>query len=188
MADERLQERTDKNTDDISALTANVAALTEVVKSTEKRHEESMEVVKEAVQEIAKLNDRVSSMVSLEKEFANFKEKLSEIKEDVRINKHGINDVKNAQQAIGPMNEAIHELKGEVKVIKSWKDTINGGSIVAKIVITVLWMLFGAGILAGAHFWLQAYFTRNVTTTTTTTIEKPAETTNGGLQQLPQVP
>lgn len=187
MENNRIQERTDKNSDDIAQLAIQMASLAKTVESSEKRHEESLVTVKEAVKGIAQLNEKVTAIIALEKEIIVLKEAYNELKGDIRVYKHDLLNIQNAQGVLVPMKEAIDEAKLEIKVLKTWKDNINGGTMAMRIAITVLWMLFGAGILAVGHYWIQEYFLRH-TTTTTTIIENTQETPHEGLRSVPIQP
>lgn len=85
---EAFAQSLDKNRDDISALTSNMAALTEIVKAQGKRQDDAIGEIKTAVQSIAKLDEKVSTMTLLQNQVsdlktdnATFKANMDEVKE-----------------------------------------------------------------------------------------------------------
>lgn len=135
-----------KNTEDIGLLAVNMATLTEVVKNSEKRHEEAMDGVKEAVQGIQKLHEKVASMVVLEKEVTTLKEQMSELRADVRVVKH---DLAGTTTTANGLAEHFKSINDKVTELKTWKDQTMGAVTATGILGKVFWALFGGFIVTG---------------------------------------
>lgn len=146
MDQSQVEYKLDKNTEDINSLAVNMATLTEIVKNSEKRHEEAMDGVKEAVQGIQKLHEKVASMVILEKEVSTLKESISELKADQRVLKH---DLSNTTTTTNGLAENFKTVITDVSVLKSWKDQTTGAVAATGALGKFFWTLFGGTITTG---------------------------------------
>lgn len=149
MSDEKLAEKVETHSKDISAMAVAVAEVTQIVKGVERRHDESMTAVKDAMTSIQKL---------FEKDVAGLKDDVNELKTEYRVLRH---DLKNAENVLGvfpEMNKAITEAKTKLTSIETWKNEITGGAHASRTWVVVLWAVFGTGIMAVVAWILSAMF------------------------------
>lgn len=118
-----------KNTQDIHLLTVNVTRLATIVENSEKRHDSDLDIMKEAVQGIARLNDRIGATVGMEKDIASMRETMAEQKGDVRTIRHDLNSALNAVNGIGAVNEKLNDATSTIAAqgarIEGLADRVN---------------------------------------------------------------
>lgn len=139
--------QTIKNTEDINKLAIQMASLIEITKNSEKRHDDVISTLKDAILNIQKLNERVGNMVAMEKDISTLKEDIAELKADARVNRHDLVNALNAQQALPKMVE-------DISTLKTWKNQIEGGTKASKFIFAIIWLLLGGVIVGGAQYVL----------------------------------
>lgn len=150
-----VQAQIRKNTDDIHALTVSVTKLTAIVENSEKRHDQDLDVIRQAVQGINDLNARMSATIGMEKDIGSLREMLGEKVADIRTIRHDLNTVMNALQGISIVSEKVNEAsvrladhEARINAIESWKDKIEGGATVIKTGGKWFWAVFGGVVTA----------------------------------------
>lgn len=124
-----VEEDTRKNTNDIHALTVNVARLTTIVENAEKRHDSEMVTMKEAIQGINRLNERIGDV-------SGMRELVSELKGDVRTIRHDLTNAMNAINGISLVNEKLNDATSQIAAqgakiegLESFRDKLDGAGI-----------------------------------------------------------
>lgn len=134
---DRIEEKLTKNTEDISKLAVNMAELTQIVKHTEQRHNESMTAVRETMESIQKL---------IEKDIESLKTGYADIKGDIRTLKHDLNTAFNVLNAFPAVTKQATETATKVEALEKWQGAFNASINTSKVWINVLWILFGSGL------------------------------------------
>ena len=154
-----------KNTQDIHTLTVNMTRLTTIVENSEKRHDSDMVMMKEAVQGISRLNERIGATVGMEKDISSMRDMLGELKGDTRTLRHDLNNALNAINGITALGEKLNEATStiaaqgaKIEALESWRDRLDGAGGALKGVGSALWAVFGTGIIAIGFFVFRAYF------------------------------
>ncbi|AWM37011.1 hypothetical protein GobsT_50920 [Gemmata obscuriglobus] len=131
-----VEEDVRKNSKDIHELTVNVTRLATIVENSEKRHDSDMDVMKEAVQGISRLNERIGATVGMEKDIASMRETMAEQKGDIRTIRHDLNNALNAITGISIVNEKLNEATStiaaqgaKIEGLESWRDKMDGAGI-----------------------------------------------------------
>ena len=125
-----------KNRADIHTLTVNVTRLATIVENAEKRHDTDMEVMKEAIRGISRLNERIGATVGMEKDIAGIRDTLAEQKGDIRTIRHDLNNALNAITGIAIVSEKLNEATAalaaqgaKVEGLESWRDRLDGSGV-----------------------------------------------------------
>jgi hypothetical protein len=160
----KLEATTEKNTNDIQALALQVTRVVTIVENSEKRHEGDVNMWREAIAGISKLNESVSKTLLLEKDVAAAKETMAELKSDIRVVRHDVGNLQNAQNAIPIHQAAIAKLEAKIIALEVIRDKISGGAMALGFGSKVLWTVFGGAIIALGGYLIDTYMDRNVTT------------------------
>jgi hypothetical protein len=143
---------------DIKTLVVNVTRLSVMMENSEKRHDEDMKLISEAVRGINGLQQKVASTLNLDKDIVMINEKLGEIKGDVRTTRHDLNTALNALQALPIMQKLIAEQGIKIETLETWRDEIKGASSAVGTIMKGAWAVFGAGALALGYALLKLFF------------------------------
>jgi len=163
---EKVVSTVEKNTSDIQDLTVQVTRIATIVENQERRHFDDVATMKEALAGINKINDNLPRIFSLEKDFSSIEKSLAELKADIRVNKHDINTIMNAQQGMTLLDRSLSNLTvrtddnskriGELEVLRN---KFDGGAAVAVTGSRIFWAVFSLGTLGGvcgvAYFLLK---------------------------------
>lgn len=160
----QLMAKTEKNTQAIGDLAVNMATLTEIVRNSERRHDETIDAMKEASIGIQKLNERISTITAIEKDIATIKEGQSELKAEVRVKHHDLKNVQDLQTTIAAQwteflktyhsdkletNKEIAILTTAVTDLNAWKNQVIGGTVATKNFISAFpAIMFVLGVVA----------------------------------------
>lgn len=173
-----VEVETRQNTRDISALTNTVTRLATIVEQSEKRNDEDRGTMREIFSNLKGLNDKVGV-------FTTVSEKVSALSEQQGALRHDIKNIQQGMQALpllknreGELDKFVagHEIR--LKTIETWKDKHDGAAGAIKIVIHLLWAVFGSGITAMGFYFMSDYFNHVAPSHTLTTLERK-ETISG---------
>jgi hypothetical protein len=160
-----LESEVRKNTTDINALTVNVTRIATLVENSEKRHDSDLEMMKEAVSGISRLNDRIGATVGMERDIAGIKDVLGEKTGDIRTIRHDLNNVLNAMNGITQLNDKIGDnakatatLAAKVESLEAWRNKADGAGWAAAGLGKVMWSFFGAAVMALGYFVIRSFF------------------------------
>jgi len=115
-----LEAQLDKNRDDVSKLTANVAALTEIVKSQGQRQDEAIVSIRDAVAKISGLDEKMSSVLVLNQKFVDLDKTVAALRHDV------INTIMPAQNTLPNIKDDVTTLKTQMTDVMNWKTRVLG--------------------------------------------------------------
>lgn len=153
-----------KNSADIQSLTVNMTRLAVIVENSEKRHDSDMGTIKEAVQGIQRLNERIGETIGMERDISAIKDTIAEKTGDIRTIRHDVNTILTALKAIEILNDKIAENAkltaghtAEIDALKAWRDRVDGATGAVKIVAYGFWLIFGSGIVAGGYFLIKLF-------------------------------
>lgn len=148
-----------KNAEDIKQLTVTVTRIATIVENAENRYQNDIAVIRQAMENISKLNERFGSVVSMEKD-------IGTLTGDVRTIRHDLNNVINGMKAIDILatrvtdNEKdISSHEARITNIETWKNQHDGATGAFKGIAKALWAVFGTGIVAIGGFILYMFFT-----------------------------
>lgn len=170
----KLEEQTYKNSEDIHELTVSVTRIATIQENSEKRRDRDMEMFREAVTSINKLNERVSGYISMEKDIATLRELLSEKMSDIRTIRHDVNNMSNTltglpiiNEKLGDASKAIAErvkvdeaIDARVIALEAWKNKAEGGALAIKTGAIALWSMGGSMIITLLWSFLKSYFSQ----------------------------
>jgi hypothetical protein len=158
--DHEYYQKTERNSDDIQALTIQVVQIVEMCKHNEQRYGNIQEDVKSMTGGIKELNDKFSSVVSLTKDVARHAELIGETRNDTRVNRHDIDNLKQVVTQVTSLSTGHHEDIGKLKVKVEALETRNIRIDGAGAVIKFIWATGGVGIL-GVIGWVIVEYVRS---------------------------
>lgn len=159
------EEQTQRNTDDIHALTVNVTRIATLVEQSEKARASEREMLTQAIGSINKLNERIGSILSLEKEIAALTTSLAEKNGDIRTVKHDLANLSHAMSAMPIFNDRIAKHDTKIEVLEKWQDNFDGARGALSWVGHAVWGVFGTGFLTLCYFVIKLFVTSNGGTT-----------------------
>lgn len=161
---QKVLQQTERNTSDIQDLTINVTRLATMMENSEKQRDGDMQVLRDAAAGIARLNERISGMVGIEKDIAVLGNLANESKGDVRALRHDINGIMNTLQAMPLLSEKLSETNkvlaahtSKIEALETWRDNFEGGKSALGWVANALWAVFGSAIMAGLYFFVKLF-------------------------------
>jgi hypothetical protein len=116
-----LESQLDKNRDDVSRLTANVAALTEIVKAQGQRQDDAIISIKEAVTKIGGLDEKMTGILVLNQKFTELDKTVAALRHDV------VNTIMPAQNTLPAISTDVTTLKTQMTDVMNWKTRVLGG-------------------------------------------------------------
>lgn len=139
-----------RNRDDLAALTNQVTKIATIVEGSEKRHESDIVMWREALAGIKQLNEGVNKTLLLEKDVAALFKEDSRQDAEIRILKHDITDIKNAQQSL----VYISEMRTKIEAFENLSQQIIGGGKAVEKMGKGAWTVIttvagGVGVLVG---------------------------------------
>lgn len=157
-----LNKLVQKNTDDIQTLVISVTKLSTMMENVEKRHDSDLGMIRDAVQGINSLQQKLSATLGMEKDISAVREMVLELKGDVRTARHDLNTALNVLQAVPILNEKILDVNAKlaaaivkVEALETWRDKVSGAASATGLIIKSAWAVFGAAILAIGYAVVQ---------------------------------
>lgn len=154
-----IEAQTQRNTDDISKLTAAVSELALTMRYEIERGKEERDNVKSMVNELRGLNEKMGSLTTMTAE-------LAELKGELGKQRHDIRNLENAQNAIPLLKNIVDESSKKIAVLetkdegcKEWRDKHDGATRAMSIAVRAMWAVCGTGVLSLGAFVLYLFFT-----------------------------
>lgn len=161
MPDE-LHQTVQQHTTDIQELAITVARLATIAENNEKRRDEDVTMLKEAISGINELRKEVGAALSLEASINDLKDRVSESREDIRTAKHDLGNVSNQLLAIPTLIQKISDIQkqnavqdNEIQTLKSWRDEIKGATKATVNIFRAGWAVGGGVVVAGVVFLIK---------------------------------
>lgn len=143
-----VEEQTNENTKNIGTLANTVTELTTMFKYAEKARDEERLDVKAAVNELKNLNDKITTMASMQKE-------VTALASDVRALSHDFKNMQNGMQALALLKDkqidcektsGNHETR--IDALETWRSEQKGAAGAVKVIIHIIWAFVAAGGLS----------------------------------------
>lgn len=159
-----------QNTRDIANLTNTVTRVATLVESGEKRHEEDRQSMRDIFSGLKQLNDKIGN-------FTGMQEKVVDISTQMGGLRHDVKNLEQGMQAIPLLknkeveNEKFignHELR--IAELEKFKNKHDGATGAVRLMIHVLWAVFGSVITTMAFYFMSDFF-RHTPISTMTTME-----------------
>lgn len=142
------EEQTRENTRNISTLATTVTELATMFKFTEKARDEERLDVKNAVNELKQLNQKITEMSTIQKD-------VNTLSGDFRALSHDMKNVQNAIQAIGLLKDRLsedgkklenHEIR--IDSLEATRTKAEGATGAVKLMIHCIWAFASVGGLS----------------------------------------
>lgn len=121
---------------DIQVLTNNMTRLTTIVEGEVENRKDDRVLMKEMVQGFSGLNERISSLIGIERDIKSLTDVLTETKSDVRTLTHDMRDMKQGMGGIKILEEKISEITSvaaahgaKIEGLESFRDRLDGAGV-----------------------------------------------------------
>lgn len=145
-----MEAQTNENTRSIGSLASTVTELSTVVKYEVERAKEDRSSVKDMVTELKSLNEKITSMATVQKEQAQAAKDITEIRTRVEQlkewkDKYDLSNMTSRIVALEQVNTKESGVKEAVSTGAEWFWRIFGNAIVAAIMGAMAWYFSHAG-------------------------------------------
>lgn len=154
-----LEERTNKNTDDINKVTKAVAELTVTMRFEMERGKEERDSIKSVLIELRGINEKMGSLTTVQNE-------VSELKGEMGKYRHDLRNLESLLQALPLIKKDVEENTKNIAVLqtkddtcKEWRDKHDGATKAMSVAVRAMWAVCGTGVLSVASFVLYLFFT-----------------------------